>query len=206
MEITQKTIQEALSRLSTKRSENKATYFCSEADFQFALGWELKEMYPEIEIRFEYLYKNEKKYYIDIWIKVGNDIYPIELKYKTKIDASMPNLKNHSAQDFGRYDYLYDIKRIEDIGSNLDCFKRGFAIFLTNDDAYLTPGREGTMDEQFQIYQNREIPSNTSLKWKAEKNYLQGRDKFALKNKYVMDWEKYSEKFHYLICTIEKTV
>lgn len=201
MEITQNTIQKTLSSLSTKRSENNATYFCSEADFQFALGWELKEMYPEIEIRFEYLYETK---YIDIWIEVGNDIYPIELKYKTKTDASMPDLKYHGAQDFGRYDYLHDIKRIEDISLSLDSFKRGFAIFLTNDDAYLNPGREGAMDELFWICENREIPSGTYLQWKDKRAYQQGRDKFTLKNKYKMKWVKYSEKFHYLISSVEK--
>lgn len=163
MEFTQDIIEIALSNLSVKRCENKETYFCSEADFQFALAWELKEMYPEIEVQFEYLYKEKEKIYVDIRIKIGNDIYPFELKYKTKTDVSMPMLKYHGAQDFGRYDYLHDIERIEKISKLDDSFKRGFAIFLTNDNAYLNPGRGESMDEQFGIYQGREISANKSL-------------------------------------------
>lgn len=36
-------------------------------------------------------------------------------------------------------------------------------------------------------------------------DYRQGRkNSITLKNKYEMKWMKYSEKFHYLISTIEK--
>ena len=130
---------------------------------------------------------------------------PFELKYKTKTDVSMPMLKYHGAQDFGRYDYLHDIERIEKISKLDDSFKRGFAIFLTNDNAYLNPGRGESMDEQFGIYQGREISANKSLQWKAEIDYRQERkNSITLKNKYEMKWMKYSEKFHYLISTIEK--
>lgn len=48
---------------------------------------------------------------------------PIELKYKTKgfteiIGSDTIIIKNQGAQDVGRYDFLYDVQRIEGIVKN----------------------------------------------------------------------------------------
>ena len=68
----------------------------------------------------------------------------IELKYKTKkkkyqtLNFGEIELKNHAAQDLGRYDFIKDIERIEKWGKNNTSkkLKIGFAIFLTNDSVY----------------------------------------------------------------------
>lgn len=59
--------------------------FHSEADFQFALAWRIKEQYSKAKIRLEMRSDNfDKKEYIDILVELNGKKYPIELKYKTK--------------------------------------------------------------------------------------------------------------------------
>lgn len=138
--------------------------FWSEADFQFAFAWKLKEMFKgrnpqstinvRLERRADALEQrtdapdqgNEKEnsgdIYIDIWVEINEKVYPIELKYKTiqctlKDDSEEYKLKQHGACDIGCYLYLKDVERIEHISKSLgDNFGKGFAIMLTNDHLY----------------------------------------------------------------------
>lgn len=135
--------------------ERKA--FWSEADFQFAFAWKLKEIFEgsnpqstinvRLERRADALEKRDdgKKSgdaYIDIWVEIDKMVYPIELKYKT-IQCTITDgseeykLKQHGACDIGCYLYLKDVERIEHISKSLgDNFGKGFAIMLTNDYLY----------------------------------------------------------------------
>lgn len=138
--------------------------FWSEADFQFAFAWKLKEMLKysdpksainvRLERRADTLEQrtdapeqgNEKEnsgdIYIDIWVEINEKVYPIELKYKTiqcsiKDGSEEYKLKQHGACDIGCYLYLKDVKRIEELSESLgDNFGKGFAIMLTNDHLY----------------------------------------------------------------------
>lgn len=140
---------------------NERKVFWSEADFQFAFAWKLKEMLKDsgpqsainvrLERRVDALEKrtdapeqgNEKEnsgdIHIDIWVEINEKVYPIELKYKT-IQCSITDgseeykLKQHDASDIGCYLYLKDVERIEHISKSLgDNFGKGYAIMLTND-------------------------------------------------------------------------
>ncbi len=77
---------------------NERKVFWSEADFQFAFAWKLKEMFEDrnpqsaINVRLERRadaleQRDDKKKsgdaYIDIWVEINEKVYPIELKYKT---------------------------------------------------------------------------------------------------------------------------
>ena len=145
---------------------NERKVFWSEADFQFAFAWKLKEMLmlknnnPQstinvrLERRVDALEQrtdapdqgNEKEnsgdIYIDIWVEINEKVYPIELKYKT-IQCTITDgseeykLKQHGACDIGCYLYLKDVERIEQISKSLgDNFGKGYAIMLTNDHLY----------------------------------------------------------------------
>lgn len=114
--------------------------FVSEADFQFAYSWKLKELYPEANIRLEYIpWLYDKNMHIDIAVCINNQMVPIELKYKTRgfkgiVGGEAVRLKDQSAQDCGRYDFLYDIQRMEGITkSGLYPIDRAYAVLLTND-------------------------------------------------------------------------
>ena len=67
-------LQVPLSRL---RSRRKVLH--SEADFQFALAWELQLQYPDAVIRLEYPPPHDPTKYVDILVRLGDDVYPIEL-------------------------------------------------------------------------------------------------------------------------------
>jgi len=132
--------------------------FNSEADFQFAFSWKLKELSPKIELRLERkeIIKN-KEYYFDIVLYNYSMPFIIELKYKTRKTSiifknEIFNLTSHSAYGNGRYDFLKDIARIE------RSTNKGIAIFLTNDYLYWQPSDYGpTMDEKLRIHQGIEL-------------------------------------------------
>lgn len=128
--------------------------FSNEAQFQFALAWKLGEKLAlekkEFEIILEHLVMvGDKKYYIDILIRIGNDLYPIELKYKSaaknltyKSNGREYHTFNQGAEDCGSYDFLKDIMRLELLtDKNLRVLsdytvQTGFAIMMTNDYLY----------------------------------------------------------------------
>ena len=79
--------------------------FCSEADFQFALGWKIQKEFPNAEIRFECpaSLPDDPKARIDIIINLGGALVPIELKWK---------LERHKADPINRGMMLHDIDRL----------------------------------------------------------------------------------------------
>ena len=167
------TIIQALNDLAKTRQA-----FFSEADFQFAFSTVLQNI----------LGKRAKIYLerpvcglgctVDIWVKIGNDIYPIELKYATKeaeiidVDGEHIFTKEQVAYDVTRYLYLYDIHRLENIrgfmAQNDDGLKyaKGYAIILTCDRNYYNLSRDpkGTLDETFRIHQGN-TNFNPTIQW-----------------------------------------
>jgi hypothetical protein len=178
--------------------------FKSEAQFQFDLAWELKASFDdeekkEYKVFLEYLgdiKKNEtdedkkKRLFTDIMI-IGNDgaFFPIELKYKTKeldVSKDFVHLADHGACDLGRFDFLYDVERIQkfkkkdpnyDFDPKLKTFAGGIAIMLTNDEHYwkytkaFVNGRKRVdwlhpLYEEFCIGEGEIIKPNTKLNWK----------------------------------------
>jgi len=93
--------------------------FHSEADFQHAFAWQVQKDFPTSSIRLERPYIIQgKQAHVDVWVSVGALNIAIELKYKTRklhvtYENEMYRLKDQSAQDLGRYDYLVDILRVE---------------------------------------------------------------------------------------------
>lgn len=107
----------------------KRTIFHSEADFQFALAWEIQKAYPDANVRLEYCPAKYPNMHLDMLVKIGEMGFPIELKYKTlmtqmEVDGEYYNLKNHGAQDLGRYDYLIDVERIELLKNTISTFEK----------------------------------------------------------------------------------
>lgn len=152
------------------RLRDQRKTFHSEADFQFALAWEIQKCYPEAKIRPEYcLAEIEPSIYIDILVIMDGLWYPIELKYKTlkgikEYNGEIFKLKNHGAQDLGRYDYLSNIMRIERLSKTITVFGKGYAILLTNDPAYWfdTPRRD-TVYYEFRL--NDGAVKTGEMKW-----------------------------------------
>lgn len=193
----------AINNLSTQR-----TAFWSEADFQFSLAWALQRLLPQSKI---YLERRAliggKACYIDIWVEDNGYIYPIELKYKTKRDKlGVVELKNQSAVDFGCYDYLYDVHRLEQLKQqkmyNLD---KGWAVMLTNEPLYYNNTNRPSAYDNFKIYQG--AVRGGFLSWgMTSKGIPFNYDKrynFSIVGTYTMNWGTYNNQgFRYLISEI----
>lgn len=151
---------------------NKSRIFNSEAQFQFELAWKIKEQF-DCEVKLEELsrvqdiekidkkgkVKNVKKDYTDIILESDNLRIAIELKYKTSaFEMKEENvlLKSHGAVDLGAYDFLWDVNRLQVLtGEENNTVKqkcnRGYALMLTNDEAYWKAQPSETINRQFLI-------------------------------------------------------
>ena len=178
--------------------------FHIEADFQHALAWQIQQDYPELEIRFEYKPANiSQRIFVDLWIKdkQGNN-FAIELKYKTKkfeeiVNAENFSLLNQGAQDLGRYDFLKDVERLENIVS---AHKNtiGFAIILSNDSGYWNPPTSSnTVDADFRIFDGKTIHGTLQWAEHASTGTTSGRTKpIEILDKYLIKWSDYSQIAH----------
>jgi len=182
-----------------KLLSKKRPIFHSEADFQHALAWEIHELYPDYSIRLEYKPLNwENRIYIDIWVSSTDTKMAIELKYKTrkltkKIGEEIFDLSNQSAQDIGRYDFLKDIERLEQIFKELNIV--GYSIFLTNDSSYWkSPRSTKTIDSNFRIHEGRLLHGKLEWASAASKGTTQSReDPINIQGKYLLNWKEYSK-------------
>lgn len=203
-------IPRTLNELSKVRS-----VFHSEADFQLAFAWELQKLSPDLSIRLEYKPPQiEARIYLDVWASSKNASYAIELKYKTRglrvEGVETFDLLDHRAQDIGRYDFLKDIQRLEQIVAARPN-TIGYAILLTNDSTYWSASKSrATVDASFRIHQGKAI--NGVLGWGqgASQGTMKSRENpVALRGEYVMDWKDYSVidestygKFKYLLIKV----
>jgi hypothetical protein len=229
----------AISELLQKAGE-KGRRYKSEAQLQFELAWDIKQLLekrkckysPEVRLEYFSAYRKletgkVKKFFTDIMIidEQGNYI-PIELKYKTKSigDNVFDDFGYHGATDLGRFDYLWDLKRIQylkhkvgpdfEFNPELKNYCRGFAIILTNDEHYWEVTKESKAKQQplyydFCIGKYQEIPANTELKWKNDgvgsvvdntwrndHNYVVP---LVFDRSIICKWDTYSEDFMFLI-------
>lgn len=178
----------------------KRPIFHSEADFQFALAWEIQLFFPSVHIRLEYPPKNEPNKYIDIIVRDGENVYPIELKYPTKkysifSHGEQFNLKDHGAQDLGKYDFIKDICRVESFSLHMEGFVHGYVLWLTNDPSYWTPPkRENVGYAAFSVHHG--VKKAGSMAWGPNLGIgtIKGREaELLLKNEYDVQWINYSD-------------
>ena len=123
----------------------------------------LPQALPERCTYYPWLQPNSDKpqeMYIDIVISNGEEYVPIELKYKKKelkgklvlfgqdMGAGVI-LKNNQAQDFGRYEFWKDVRRIELLVKSFENVQNGIVLFVTNDEYYKTASVAGTNSEHF---------------------------------------------------------
>ncbi|MCY3639353.1 MAG: hypothetical protein OXG80_09710, partial [Chloroflexi bacterium] len=134
--------------------------FHSEADFHVALSETIKALGYETRLEFPSFRGESKRQ--DIW--VSNAELLVELKFPTQkleIESSGKSfsLKEHSAQDLGRYDFIKDIQRLERAVREGIYAKRGFAVMLTNDSLYWRPSptRRRTGSDEFRIHEERHV-------------------------------------------------
>ena len=193
--------------------------FHSEADFQHSLAWKIHEVMPDSQIRLEYPFRHDSNpKYLDIWLPTER--IAIELKYLTKrleqdYDGERFALKDQSAHDVRRYDFLKDVQRLESVvgldGQPATC---GVAVLLTNDSAYLkspTSRWETNNDAAFRLHERRVVTGNLRWSERTGKGTMSGReDPIHLEGSYMMHWRDYSrlgernnQQFRYLAVAVQ---
>lgn len=172
----------------------KRPVFHSEADFQFALAWEIRAK-TRREIRLEFPPFPNESMRLDIWVPdIGT---AIELKYLTrKLNAKEGNesfaLRDQSAQDIRRYDFVKDIERLERVVAEAPSERRGIAVLVTNDPLYWTPPTGNTIDTAFRLHQPRRIGGDMRWSERASRGTTKGRESpIVLTASYVCEWRNY---------------
>lgn len=203
-EIDEAFIQKVFKQLASRRPWRP---FYSEADMQLAVAWEIKQLIPEADVSLEHRQSvpGDVHLYIDIWIDYKQEVYPIELKYKTTKKSSHDSneLMEQGACPIGRYSFLKDISRIETLSSSIGNFNKGFAIMLTNEKKYYEDNQRQTIDNDFKIHQGRLIAPGT-LKWHSNAPWTQRYMPLDIYGSYNLQWIPYHEEFKALICCISK--
>ncbi len=134
--------------------------FHSEADFQFALAWQIQSDHPTADIRLETRPIPEENLRLDLFVAVNGRRFAVECKYLVReIDVTEAGerfmLRTQSAHDVRRYDTLKDVARVEQFVS-LDVADEGFVVAVTNDAAYWRPARRpDTFDASFRMHEGR---------------------------------------------------
>lgn len=164
--------------------------FTSEADFQFQLGWKIKEKHPDYFIMFEVPHNNTR---IDIVVEKSNgERIPIELKYFTKPIEGYDFLRDQK-NTWRVYDYLKDVERNENYLSE-ENEHVGYAILLTNRNIYWNGPLKRPVYYNFRLNQNRTIKAGP-LKWgdleQARRTLRRSVDNINLRKNYVLNWKEY---------------
>ena len=102
------------------------------------------------------------------------------------------HLKNQAAQDLGRYDFIKDVQRLEQIiGRQPDGV--GLAVMLTNDSSYWKAPRLKTIDAAFRLHEGRELHGALSWDEGASPGTTHGRTApLVLGGHYHLAWNPYS--------------
>ncbi|MYD28147.1 MAG: hypothetical protein F4X03_04415 [Dehalococcoidia bacterium] len=191
--------------------------FHSEADFQFALAWELRRRHPDVELRLEYpVPLKDVRGEVDIWLPEAGGAVAIELKYWTRRAELTANdepflLKERAFKNLYLYDFWKDVARTESLIAQ-GLAQGGYVIALTNDRFYESSGKGTAAYEAFRMYEGREVPSGT-LAWTGNpsRNAIRGREEpHRLRGRYFTSWQPYpsdpadpGSNFRYLLLDVE---
>ncbi len=210
------TIIDVLAALAKQRP-----VFHSEADFQHAIAWEIHQRLPRASVRLERpveVSHLNKLLHVDIWIEQDGDVLALELKYKTRaLQVRVGNeqyaLRSQSAQDIGRYDFIKDIERVENIDADRAPHATGYAILLTNDPSYWKQSlNDNTVDAAFRLYERGRLHGTLEWGLGASEGTKRGREKpLPLRGSYALRWEDYSRpadgtygRFRYLVVEVKR--
>jgi hypothetical protein len=192
-----------MSRLSERRP-----LFCSEADFQHELAYELRRDDPELGVRLEHPLGAGMRGAIDILL-IGQHRYALELKYlckglTTQVGDEVMVLRHQSAHDLRRYDVCKDVVRMERYAERTG---HGSAVLvLSNDPAYWQQRRRSdTLDAAFALTEMRQLGGMLQWAASAGPGTIKGREEpLEIRGSYPLRWRDYSDlsgiggRFRYL--------
>ncbi len=190
--------------------------FHSEADFQHALAWRIREETGS-DVRLEFPPFPAERIYLDLW--VPSIRVAIELKYLTsKLNVTLEGetfaIREQGAQDIRRYDFLKDLVRLEKVLAKVRRAQRGIAVLLTNDPLYWKPPfKPNTVDAAFRLQEGRELPARMAWSKEASPGTTKGRESaLLLAGSYKLGWRNYgirkeasnSGQFRYLAVQVPR--
>lgn len=194
--------------------------FHSEADFQHAFAWEAHRRFPDASIRLEkpISVTDGGVIHLDVLIQHSNTMIAVELKYKTqKLSFEMPSetfsLRNHSAKNWGRYDFIKDIRRLERIATDYPK-ALGYAVLLTNESAYWrAPSASITVDAAFRLHEGIILEGKVAWGEGASAGTMKNREELIdlCYGPYPLKWRDFSSVstdnssvFRYLVVAVKK--
>jgi hypothetical protein len=183
--------------------------FHSEADFQFSLAWAIKLADQRREIRLERRFPGiERRMSLDLQVIDNSAKTNIELKYITaqaniEYRGELYELKEATAFDQARYDFLKDIQRLETLNS-LYSGATGYAVMLNCNRTMEAPGRSSdVIDGEFRIHEGESLTGRLQWSPRAGAGSIKGRESpIVLQDRYSMNWRPFSViqplEFNYL--------
>lgn len=172
--------------------------FHSEADFQHALAWQLQLDHPDAKIRLETRPLAAKSVFLDLLLDIDGVRTAVELKYLVRslaadIDGERFELRAQSAHDVRRYDIVKDIARLEAVLA-AGAAETGVMIAVTNDPAYWTVGRTGTIDAAFRLHEGATLTGDVAWATHAGAGTTAKRTQIlTLRGRYQLRWKDYSD-------------
>lgn len=159
----------------------------------------MHRQFPDALIRLEKpIATNVGLVHLDILVQLDSVLIAIELKYKTrKISVHVENenysLRTHSAQNHGRYDFIKDICRLENI-SEAHTGSVGFAVLLTNESSYWRLMSDANaIDTAFRLHDGRVLSGDLSWRSGASAGTIKLREKpISLRAAYPLEWRVFS--------------
>ena len=198
-------IDDILARLAKVRP-----VFHSEADFQHALAWEIRERHPDAKLRLEVPFGESER--LDIHARLSGAAYAIELKYLTRgatieVGGDKFSLKTTEARPQRRYDFVRDIARLEHHANKKG--EHGYAILLTNEPAYWERKHIGNVsDAGFRLHEGNALTGACSWADHTAK-VAKDRPNLVLTGSYVCRWQNYvlvdGHQFRVLIIAVAPT-
>ena len=205
------TIDKAFLTDIIKEFAHKDVIFRNEAQFQFDLAWKMREKLTEANVEFAIhlemqLSQEVANEYTDIVIEIGDELIPIELKYKladkrVKYVADNDEIitQVQSAPDYGCYDYWKDVYRIEkNLGHKYKgkCVKKGFAIIIANYHLYWDKSNRQTSK-----WQGLCIEDNTKSCeiYDGLSSCRERNEPIKLTGKYDIKWENYTTSYREVV-------
>lgn len=170
--------------------------FCSEADFQHELAYEIRLSDPSLNVRLEWPLTAPARGAIDL-IVIGDTRFALELKYLSKsfstvIDGEPVTLKQHGAHDQRRYDVCKDIARMESFAERTGC--GAGVLVLTNDPSYWQErARADTVDAAFTLTHSRELTGMLAWHELAKPGTMKNRESaLEIRGRYPLNWQDYN--------------
>ncbi len=174
--------------------------FHSEADFQHALAWVVREQQPGIDVRLERpVTLDGQRGHVDIWVRDADGEKAIELKYwarEGELTVAGESFQHRGwAGDIERCGLWKDVARIERLIA-VGSVEGGYAVALANlVGCWGAPrgGWERTNDAAFRLHEGHRVGG--TLDW-AEKTAVSTRNlcgaPVTLRGDYLTRWRDYS--------------